>query len=200
MEASKSRKNGIALLLLSFLLALFFTVWPILDYRVPTGVSTFTIRSFMALVGSCIGMILAILGIRLAKRAGISWSLIVLSVVSVLLHGSNAIGIPYSWLNPPEVKGIVRSIDADHIVINIDKNYLPEYSTAHLPDGSTTDLVAGISSRTIFYEQYGNWRWQKKVVNLENVQKGQHIQIQYNGLRVLTGDIIEVGEIVILNQ
>ena len=199
METSKAPKNGFAFLLVSFLLALFVVGWASLGPMLPTVTSSFTTQDLIVFVGGCVGTALWVWGIRQSKWAGISRSMLALIVLSLLANGLILLSTANAWLNPPEVKGIVQRIGDDYIVIDVDKDYLPEYSTAALPDNSSTLLNAGISSRTIFYERFGNWSWQRKVATIGNLQPGQHIQIKYSGLRFLTGDIVEAGEIVILN-
>jgi hypothetical protein len=199
VETSKAPKNGFAFLLVSFLLAFFLVGWASLGPMLHTGTSNFTTQDLIVFLGGCVGTVLWVWGIRQLKWAGISYSLLALVVLSLSANGLILFSTANAWLNPPEVKGTVHRIGDDYVVIDVDKDYLPEYSTAGLPDNSSTLLNAGISSRTAFYEQYGNWSWQKKAATIGNLQQGQHIQIIYSGLRFLTGDIVEAGEIVILN-
>ena len=199
MQTAKARNHGIVFLRLSLLLTLLAIAWRILGPIIPTGTSSFTVQDFVVFVCGCIGIVIGVLGLRQSKPAGMSGSIVVLCILSLSANGLILFFTSFDWLNPPEVKGVVQKIGDDYIIIDVDKDYLPEYSTAHLPDDSSTDLMAGISNRTILYERHGNWGWQKKAVNIGNLQQGQRIQIKYNGLRFLTGDIIEAGEIVILN-
>lgn len=206
METSKVRKGGIALLSLSFLLSLFLVMWRLLVVRIPDGVSTFTVQSCMTFVGSCIGMVLGGWGIQKVKRTNFSWLLIVLSVLSISVNGLMLFSTADSWLNPPEVKGIVNKVGDDFISIYLDEEYKEKldlaggYCLTDCVDPVNLSLSAGISSRTTFYEQYGKWPWQKKVVSRQNIKEGQHIQIKHNGFVTLIGSIVESNEVIILNK
>lgn len=206
METSKVRKGGIALLFLSFLLALFLVMWRLLVVRIPNGVSTFTLQSYMMFVVSCIGMVLGMWGIRRVKQADFSWLLIVLSVLSISVNGLMLFSTADSWLNPPEVKGIVNKVGDDFISIYLDEEYKEKldlaggYCLTDCVDPVNLSLSVGISSRTTFYEQYGKWPWQKKVVSRQNIKEGQHIQIKHNGFVTLIGSIVESNEVIILNK
>jgi len=200
MQSRKAGQNGIVFLFISLFLALLTIGWRILGPIMPTGISSFTIQDFIVFICGVIGIAIGILGLRRTKQAGRPWTIVALGILSLSANGLILFFTSFDWLYPPEVKGMVQRIGNDYLLINVDEDYLPEYSTACLPDASCTNLSAGISSRTIFYQQYGNWTWQKKVVNIGNVQEGQHVQIKYNGLRFLTGAIVEAGEIVILKE
>lgn len=160
--------------------------------------------TILFLLGS-IGLILIISNIYFHKEISLNWKNKIANSICFFL---NSCIVFFALLGPPEVKGSIHLIRDNSIIIYVDEQYREEYnmdgSQLTAINGTTSskvdDFIVYISTRTIVYEQYGNWVWQRKVVNINQIHEGQHILIKHNGWRHLSGSISEASVIIILNK
>ncbi len=164
--------------------------------------------TFLAIFAfGCTGIVLAITGIRRAKKRKLFWLTTMLSIMSLLTNGTTLFFVSMPIITEyPEVKGILRSANNSFVVIDVDVSYRDRYNMkgsrlgSNLPTASEDwTLDVRTSSNTIYSEQFGKLFWEKRNVNWQTLHAGQHVQINYNGKILLDGSIPQVDEIIILN-
>jgi hypothetical protein len=155
------------------------------------------------------GVVLSVLGLQSKANSEIKSRTRVMSLIGALLN----LGLLYSAyiVDVPAIKGTIMDIyvyenrgnDPDlsvSVEVSIDLS-TSKFDENFFDNSSEPILVVHISKDTTIYEQVGYWRWQNKVLGVDQLKANQYVEVKYDGMIFVTDPgQIYATEVIVRNK